>query len=110
MIATHHSESDGYCFAKPRFWDSVIPAQAGIQIATLDFRLRGNDKQTLFSVLTQHYFSLMRQGAELQPSAVKTARRYSRFSRAMFETEISAGQAASHSEVLVQAPKPSLSI
>jgi hypothetical protein len=42
------------CLAIPSFWGFVIPAQAGIQIATLDSRLRGNDQQTLSSVLTEH--------------------------------------------------------
>jgi hypothetical protein len=38
----------------------VIPAQAGIQIAPLDSRLRGNDRQTLFSVLTERW-TLLKQ-------------------------------------------------
>ena len=42
--------------------------------------------------------------------AVSVARMYSRLSRAMLLTEIPAGQAASHSDVLVQEPKPSSSI
>jgi hypothetical protein len=33
---------------------SVIPAQAGIQCCNLYSRLRGNDNQTLFLVLTEH--------------------------------------------------------
>jgi hypothetical protein len=33
---------------------SVIPAEAGIQCRNLDSRPRGNDKQTLFSVLKKH--------------------------------------------------------
>ena len=33
---------------------SVIPAQAGIQIATLDSRLRGNDKETQVSVMKRY--------------------------------------------------------
>jgi hypothetical protein len=40
-------------------WISVIPAQAGIQLATLDSRLRGNDDQLsryvlTFQILTSH--------------------------------------------------------
>lgn len=40
-------------------------------------------------------------------SAVSMALMYSRFSSAMFESLTPAGQAASHSPVLVQLPKPS---
>ena len=41
---------------------------------------------------------------------VSTALKYSRFKRAMLDSEIAAGQAASHSAVFVQAPKPSASM
>src|SRR5512146_1376532 len=43
-------------------------------------------------------------------AAVSVARRYSRLRRAMFETEMPTGQAASHSLVFVHPPKPSSSM
>jgi hypothetical protein len=43
----------GECFFQTSISDSVIPAQAGIQCRNPDSRLRGNDKQTLFFVLTE---------------------------------------------------------
>jgi hypothetical protein len=36
------------------FSGTVIPAQAGIQIAPLDSRLRGNEEQPQFQGLTSH--------------------------------------------------------
>ena len=48
------TQYDNYCVVKPSFQDFVIPVQAGIQCRNLDSRLRGNDKKTLFFVLTKH--------------------------------------------------------